>query len=68
MRVKNYGELSEKVFNEIENNLDNIKEILVGDTHSPASTVIKIDLKSLLHQAVMGKLEEMGNKGRHHRS
>jgi hypothetical protein len=60
MRVKNYGDLSEHVFNEIENNLDNINEVLVGDTYSAASTVIEIDLKSLLHQAVMGKLGEMG--------
>lgn len=60
MRVKNYGDLSEHVFNEIETNLDNIKEILVGDTYSPASTVIEIDLKKLLHQAVMSKLAEMG--------
>lgn len=66
MRVKNYGELSEHVFNQIEDNLDNIKEVLVGDTYSPSSTVIKIDLKSLIHQAVIGKLGEMGsinNKG-----
>lgn len=61
MRVKNYGKLSEHVFNEIENNLENIKEIIVGDTYSPSSTVIKIDLKSLLHKAVMAHLGDLGS-------
>ncbi len=60
-RPKNYGELSEHIFNEIEDNLENINEVLVGDSYSPASTVININLTSLIHQAVIGKLGEMGS-------
>lgn len=61
MRTKNYGDLSEYVFDEVGKNIENINEVIVGDTFSPASTAIKIDLKSLLHQAIMYRLGEMGS-------
>ena len=59
--MKNYGELSGIIFKEIDGNIEKITEVLVGDTYSPASTVIKIDLKSLLHKAIMAQLGELGS-------
>ncbi len=58
--MKNYGELSGQIFNMI-GNIEKITEVLVGDTYSPASTVIKIDLKLLLHKAIMAQLGELGS-------
>ena len=61
MRPKNYDELSEHVFDQVENNLNNITEILVGDTYSPVSEIIDIDLKKLLHKYILVKLGELGS-------
>lgn len=61
MRAKNYGDLSAHVFNEVEKNLGNITEVLVRDTYSPATEIIDIDLKSLIHKAIMAKLGDFGS-------
>lgn len=62
---KNYGDVSKNVYNQIESLESSLKtgditEILVSDTSSPASTVIKIDIVKLLHSAVMGELHKNG--------
>jgi len=60
MKPKNYGELTEGIFNEIEKNLDELKEIAVGDSLNPATVIIKADLKTLIFHAIVGRLAENG--------
>ena len=60
MKVKNYTELSEKVYDAVDHNLSHIKEVLVGDTLNPSSTVIELDMVRLLHDAVIARLSDMG--------
>ena len=62
---KNYGDVSKNVYNQIESIESSLKtgditEILVSDTSTPASTVIKIDMVKLLHSAVMEELHKNG--------
>ena len=45
MKVKNYQELSEKVYEAVEQNLHNLKEVIVGDTYSPTSNSYRVRYK-----------------------
>ena len=60
MKVKNFNELSDAVYSAVDHNLPHIKEVLVGDTFNPSSTVIELDMRRLLHDAVISRLSEMG--------
>lgn len=60
IRPKNYGILSGTVYQSIKTQLADIKEIAVSDSTKASTSIIKIDLTSLLHDAVMHHLAQNG--------
>ena len=59
-RPKNFGSLSREIYNTVNQQFSNIKEIAVSDSSSPVTQIIELDMVKLLHGALMGKLSELG--------